>query len=92
MEVIIRSVYSTLSTRLRDSSKKRVNGVDVTRYDDDNASPATRAVAQEEKLSQLRLDVLKSENDTIVSDNRILFILPTMYYVLLIMCLLCTMC
>ena len=39
MKALIRSGYSTLSTRVRDPSKERVNDVDIAYYDDDNLLP-----------------------------------------------------
>ena len=72
MEVLLRSSFPILSDRLRKLSKKRVNGADNSYYDDDIYSPVTKTAREEEKLTELELDVLKAQNKNIASDNRIL--------------------
>ena len=72
MEVLLRSSFPILSDRLRKLSKKRINGADSSYYDDDMYSPVTKTAREEEKLSELELDVLKAQNKNISSDNRIL--------------------
>ena len=72
MEVLLRSTFPILSDRIRKTSKKRVNGAEVTYYDDDLYSPVTKTAREEEKLTELELDVLKSQNSNIASDNRVL--------------------
>ena len=72
MEVLLRSSFPILSDRLRKLSKKRVNGTDVNYYDDDLYPPVTKTAREEEKLTELELDVLKAQNKNIASGNRIL--------------------
>ena len=62
MEVLLRSSFPILSDRLRKLSKERVNGADANCYDDDLCSPATKAAREEEKLTELELDVLKAQS------------------------------
>ena len=62
IEVILRHNFSTLFERLRDTSTQRVSGVDVVYYNDDLISPTTKTVREEEKLSELQLEILKAEN------------------------------
>ena len=62
IEVIVRHNFSTLFERLRDTSTQRVSGVDVVYYNDDLISPTTKTVREEEKLSELQLEILKAEN------------------------------
>ena len=42
MEALLRSTFPILSDRIRETSKKRVNGADVAYYDDDLYSPVTK--------------------------------------------------
>ena len=72
MEVLLRSSFPILSDRLRKLSKKRVNGTDNMHYDDEMYSPVTKTEREEEKLTELELDVLKAQNQNISSDNRVL--------------------
>ena len=72
MEVLLRSTFPILSDRIRETSKKRVNGADVAYYDDDLCSPVTKAAREEEKLTELELDALKSQSNNVASDNRAL--------------------
>ena len=72
MEVLLRSSFPILSDRIRKLSKKRVNGADNSYYDGDIYSPVAKTAREEEKLTELELDVLKAQNKNIASDNRIL--------------------
>ena len=69
MEVLLRSSFPILSDRLRKLSKKRVNGTDDVYYDDEMRSPVAKTAREEEKLTELELDVLKAQNKNIASDN-----------------------
>ena len=72
MEALLRSTSPTLSDRVRETSKKRVSGADVAYHDDDLRSPVTKAAREEEKLTELELDALKSQSNNVASDNRAL--------------------
>ena len=72
MEALLRSSFPTLSDRLREPSKRRVNGADVNRYDDDLRSPVAKAAREEEKLTELELDALKAQSESVASDDRAL--------------------
>ena len=72
MEVLLRSSFPILSDRIRKLTKKRVNGADNAYYDDDMYAPVTKTAREEEKLTELELDVLKAQNKNIASVNRIL--------------------
>ena len=72
VEVSLRQAFPVLAARLRNKLAVKIDGIDHDVFSDTLYLLETRSKTQEEKMSQSEKDVMKSKNDSLHEDNKLL--------------------